>query len=107
MEKCLLLGNGGREAVLAEKLSKGYSIYSVLPYENPSILEAIEASNGKYIIADPFDKELVKQFVLENDIKYCIVSSDNLLKEGLIDLAKELGLKTFRTNIKRSKVRME
>ena len=47
MKKCLLLGNGGREAVIAEFISKGYSLYSVLPYENPSIVEAIETSNGK------------------------------------------------------------
>lgn len=45
MEKCLLLGNGGREAVIAEQLSRGYSIYSILPYENPSIVEYIKQSN--------------------------------------------------------------
>lgn len=45
MKKCLLLGNGGREAVLAENISKGYELYSVLPYENPSIVEYIKQSN--------------------------------------------------------------
>ena len=30
MEKCLLLGNGGREAVIAEYVSKGYSLYSIM-----------------------------------------------------------------------------
>ena len=63
MTKCLLLGNGGREAVPAEYISKGFSLYSVLPYENPSIIDAIEASNGKYIIGSPFDKELVSNFI--------------------------------------------
>ena len=32
MKKCLLLGNGGREAVLAEYISKGYELYTVCPY---------------------------------------------------------------------------
>ena len=50
MEKCLLLGNGGREAVIAENIAKTYSLYSVLPYENPSIVEYVEKSNGKYAI---------------------------------------------------------
>ena len=95
MEKCLLLGNGGREAVIAEQISKKYSLYSVLPYENPSIIEYVENSNGKYIIGSPFDKELVKKFILDEGIEVCVISSDNLLQEGLIDLAKELGLKTF------------
>ena len=95
MEKCLLLGNGGREAVIAENISKKYSLYSVLPYENPSIIEYVKDSNGKYLIGSPFDKELVKKFILEEGIEVCVISSDNLLQDGLIDLAKELGLKTF------------
>ena len=95
MEKCLLLGNGGREAVIAENISKTYSLYSVLPYENPSIVEYIKNSNGKYIIGSPFDKELVKKFIEDEKIEVCVISSDNLLQDGLIDLAKSLGLKTF------------
>ena len=93
--KCLLLGHGGREAVLAEQISKDYSLYAILPYKNPSIIEAVKKSNGKYIIGDAFDKELVKKFIQEEKIEACVVSQDNLLQEGLIDLAKDLGLKTF------------
>ena len=95
MEKCLLLGNGGREAVLAENICKSYALYSVLPYENPSIVEYVKKSNGRYIIGSPFDKELVKKFIEDEEIEVCVVSSDNLLQDGLIDLAKSLGLKTF------------
>ena len=104
MEKCLLLGNGGREAVIAEQISKKYSLYSILPYENPSIVEYIENSNGKYIIGSPFDKELVKKFILDEGIEVCVISSDNLLQDGLIDLAKELGLKTFGPTSKGAKL---
>lgn len=95
MEKCLLLGNGGREAVIAENIAKTYSLYSVLPYENPSIVEYVKKSNGKYIVGSPFDKELVKKFIEDEKIEVCVISSDNLLQDGLIDLAKSLGLKTF------------
>ncbi|MCI8482179.1 MAG: hypothetical protein HFJ27_03745 [Clostridia bacterium] len=104
MKKCLLLGNGGREAVLAEYISKGYSLYSVLPYENPSIVEAIKASNGKYILGSPFDKDLVSNFIKEEGIEACVVSSDNLLQDGLIDLAKSLGLKVFGPTSKGAKL---
>ena len=65
MKKCLLLGNGGREAVLAEQIGKGFAVYAILPYANPSIVAEVEKSKGKYIIGDPFDKELVKKFVKE------------------------------------------
>ncbi len=104
MKKCLLLGNGGREAVIAEYISKGFSLYSVLPYENPSIVEAVKNSGGKYIIGSPFDKELVKNFIEEEKLEICVVSSDNLLQDGLIDLAKSLGLKVFGPTSKGAKV---
>lgn len=104
MKKCLLLGNGGREAVLAEYISKGYSLYSVLPYENPSIVDAIKESGGKYIVGSPFDKELVTKFIRDEEIDTCVVSSDNLLQEGLIDLAKSLGLKVFGPTSKGAKL---
>ena len=104
MEKCLLLGNGGREAVLAEYISKGYSLYTVCPYENPTIIEMVKKSKGKYIVADPFNKEIVANFIKENNIEVCLISSDNLLQDGLIDVARELGLKTFGPTSKGAKI---
>ena len=104
MKKCLLLGNGGREAVLAEYISKGYELYTVCPYENPSIIDCIKKSNGKHIVADPFNKEVVRNFIKENEIDTCVISSDNLLQDGLIDVARELGLKTFGPTSKGAKI---
>ena len=104
MKKCLLLGNGGREAVLAEQIAKGFELYSIMPYVNPSVVQEVEKSRGKYLIGDPFNKELVKEFIEKENIEVCVVSQDNLLQEGLIDLAKELGLKTFGPTSKGAKV---
>ena len=104
MEKCLLLGNGGREAVLAEFISKGYELYTVCPYENPTIIEYVKKSKGKYIVNDPFNKDIIKKFIKENGIEACVISSDNLLQDGLIDVAKELGLKTFGPTSKGAKL---
>lgn len=104
MEKCLVLGNGGREAVLAEYISKGYSLYTVCSYENPSIIEMVKKSGGKYIIGNPFNKETVANFIKENNIEVCLISSDNLLQDGLIDIAKDLGLKTFGPTSKGAKI---
>ena len=64
----------------------------------------MEDSNGKYRIGNPFDKELVTQFVREESIEACVVSQDNLLQDGLIDLARDLGLKTFGPTSKGAKV---
>ena len=104
MERCLLLGNGGREAVLAEYISKEYELYTVCPYENPTIIDYVKKSNGKYIVDDPFNKEIVRKFIQENEIDTCVISSDNLLQDGLIDVARELGLKTFGPTSKGAKI---
>ena len=104
MKKCLLLGNGGREAVLAEAISQGYELYSIMPYENPSISNYVKKSNGKLLIGDPFDKKFVEEFIKTEQIDTCLISSDNLLQDGLIDLAKSLGLKTFGPTSKGAKI---
>ena len=93
--KTLLLGNGAREAVLAEKIAENDELYSIMAYANPSIVKFVENSNGKYIVGDPFNKELVKEFIEENNIEASVVSQDNLLQEGAIDNVKSLGLLTF------------
>lgn len=59
---------------------------------------------GKYIVGSPFDKALVEKFIKEEKIEYCVISSDNLLQDGLIDLAKGLGLKVFGPTSKGSKI---
>ena len=43
-------------------MSQKYELYSVMPYENPSIAEYVKKSNGKFLIGSPFDKEIVKKY---------------------------------------------
>lgn len=93
--KCLLMGCGGREAIIADKLSEEFELYAIISHENPSIIETVEKSGGKYIVDKKYNKEGIKQFIKENEIEYCVVNSDNLLQDGMIDLARECGLKTF------------
>ena len=104
MKKYLLLGNGGREAVMAEHIAKEHNLYAILPYANPSIVEYVEKSGGTYIIGNPFDKELVRKFMKENNIGVCVISSDNLQQEGLNDLALEEGVQTFGATSKGAKI---
>lgn len=93
--KCILLGAGGREAIMAMELSKKFKLYSIMPYENPSIKQAVLKSGGKYLIHSPFDKHVVSQFIDQEKIELFVVNNDDLLEAGLIDLAKSKGLKTF------------
>jgi len=93
--KCLLMGCGGREAVIAKGLAEKFELYAVMNFENISITEYVKQSGGKYLIDAKYDKETIKQFIKENEIKYCVVNSDGLLESGMIDLAKECNMKTF------------
>lgn len=93
--KCLLMGCGGREAIIADKLAEKFELYAVISHENPSIVETVEKSGGKYIVDKKYNKEEIKKFIKDNKIEYCVVNSDNLLQDGMIDLARECGLKTF------------
>lgn len=102
--RCLLLGNGAREAVMAEFLAKGHTLFCVMPYHNQSIIEAVQETGGNYQIGSPYDKETVKQFMIDNKIELCVVNSDSLLEAGLIDVAKELGIKTFGPTKKGAKI---
>lgn len=47
---------------------------------------------------------MVKDFIQKEQIEICVVSSDNLLQDGLIDLAKSLGLKVFGPTSQGSKI---
>ena len=93
--KCLLLGNNGREAIIAEYLSKGYEVYAILPFKNETIVGATEKSGGKYFIGSPTDKDLVRKVIREENIELVFINSDSILEAGLIDTAKEEGTYIF------------
>lgn len=102
--KCIIMGANGREAVIAEKLSEKFEIYAVLSHKNPTIIEIVNKTGGKYLIDKKYNKEKIREFIRNNKIEICFVNSDNLLEQGLIDLAKEMGLKTFGPNREGAKI---
>ena len=102
--KCIILGSGGREAVIAEKLGEKFQMYAILSHKNPSIIEIVEKTGGIYLIDKNYNKTNIKKFIQENKIDICFVNNDNLLEAGIIDLAKELGLLTFGPNREGAKI---
>ena len=55
------------------------------------------------ILAIRNNEEHIKT-IKEKNIEVCLISSDNLLQDGLIDVARELGLKTFGPTSKGAKI---
>lgn len=95
MNKCIVMGNGGREAIIARKLAERFVTYAIMSHKNPSIVESVENSGGKYLVDKEYKIENIKRFIKENNIEFCIVNSDSLLEMGVIDVAREMGLHTF------------
>ena len=73
--------------------------------ENQDIVTLIE-NHHRDVVVDVIREEIdkLRNFIKENEINACVISSDNLLQDGLIDVAKELGLKTFGPTSKGAKI---
>lgn len=93
--KILLLGNGRREAIIASKLIKELTLFLIMPYRNYTIDDCCVRSGGKVFIGSPFDKEFVNKILDEEKIDFCFINNDDLLASGLIDVARNKGIKTF------------
>lgn len=89
--KVLLIGSGGREHAMAVALSK--SIYKPTLYclpGNAGVVDIAELVAGDYM-----DFDFVKSFCLDQAIDFAIVSPDDPLCAGLVDVLEEAGIASF------------
>jgi len=95
--KCLVIGSGGREASIVEKIKEdgGSIIYAYMGHENPGIISATKFTGGKYIVGDTLNGELIKDFAVKNNIEITIISNDNILQAGVVDELKKANIPTF------------
>ncbi len=85
MKRFLIVGSGGRESAFAIKLIEDCILFSVISNKNPTIIDCIKQSGGKYLIGDVSNPQLVTKFAIENNIDYVFVSADDPLANGVID----------------------
>ena len=92
MQKFLVIGNGGREAVFADALSKDAIVYALMGHENPTIVDAVTKTGGSFKIGDINDGSVIADFAIEQKIDYVFVNSDNPLANGVVDqlLARDI-----------------
>jgi len=93
--KCLIVGSGGREASVIEKIKKECSIFAFMSHKNPGIIDAVKFSSGKYIVGDILDNKSICDFAQRNQIDIAFVSNDNVLEAGIVDSLKKVGIPTF------------
>lgn len=92
-EKFLIVGSGGRESSFALNLMQDSEVYAVIDHENPTIIDAVQSSGGKYLIGNSNDPYIVSDFACKYAMDYVFVSSDNALAAGVIDALLEHSIK--------------
>lgn len=85
VNKFLIIGNGAREAIFANKLAIDSIVYAIVSHENPTILDAVTKTGGKLRLGDINDGKIIADFAKENSIDYVFVNSDNPLANGVVD----------------------
>lgn len=95
MRKILLVGSGGREGAFALNIIKDSSVYAVIDHENPTIVDCVTSSDGKYIVANSSDPIVVSQFAIKHNVDYAFVSADNPLANGVVDALLENNIKAI------------
>lgn len=86
MKKILVVGQGGREASIAKKLSFDSTVFSFMGHKNPTILKYVQQTGGQYELGDINNGQLIADFSKRAMIDLVFVNSDNPLAAGVVDI---------------------
>lgn len=86
-----IIGGGGREHAIIKKIKENKSVEKIYAIPGNAGMRA----DAICIDISPTDLENIKNFVIENKIDYCIVSPDDPLVLGLVDILQENGIDCF------------
>ena len=86
-----IIGGGGREHAIIKKIKENKSVEKIYALPGNAGMKA----DAICIDISPTDLENIKKFVMENKIDYCIVSPDDPLVLGLVDILQESGIECF------------
>ena len=86
-----IIGGGGREHAIIKKIKENKTVEKIYALPGNAGMKA----DAICIDISPTDLENIKKFVIENKIDYCIVSPDDPLVLGLVDILQESGIECF------------
>lgn len=86
-----IIGGGGREHAIIKKIKENKSVEKIYAIPGNAGMRA----DAICIDISPTDLENIKNFVIENKIDYCIVSPDDPLVLGLVDILQKNGIDCF------------
>lgn len=94
--KCLVVGSGGREASIVDKLKvEDCIVFAYINHENPGIIDVVNATGGKFFLGNELDGKQIAQFATQNNIELAIVSNDSSLEAGVVDELKKANILVF------------
>ncbi len=86
--RILIVGNGAREHIIAEKLSQDSTILALMSKKNPGIASLAE----DYFLCDIKNPNEVKSWASGKNIDLAFVSPDAVLAAGISDVLADLGI---------------
>lgn len=89
--KILLIGNGAREHIIAEKLAISEKCESLIVF-GKAINPGIEAISDVYHVGDLNDNEAIVKFAAENKPDFAVVGPENPIANGVVDALKNSGI---------------
>ena len=95
MKRFLIVGSGGRESAFALSLIKDSKLYAIIGHANPTIIDCVKQSGGKYLVANTNDPIVVSQFAVTHNIDYAFVNADEPLANGVVDSLLEKKIKAI------------
>ncbi|HVX48024.1 MAG TPA: hypothetical protein VHA05_01575 [Candidatus Saccharimonadales bacterium] len=87
----LLVGNGGREAAIADRLAaEGEAVHVAAQFRNPSLTHAAERSEGQFYQVDSItDPRLIAEVAVASRADLAWVNQDDALANGVIDAIRQ------------------
>ena len=95
IDRFLIAGSGGREAMFAAKLAEDTQLYAVIGHENPLIIQCVKRSGGEYTVGNPSDPDVILDFARKHKIDYAFVNADEPLACGVVDALLKDGIKAI------------
>jgi phosphoribosylamine--glycine ligase len=84
--RTMIVGNGGRESALALRMAEHSEVHAFMGHANPSLVRHAGASGGSHAIGDVCDPRAVAAFAREREIDIAMVSADEPLAAGVVDV---------------------
>ncbi len=92
--KSLIVGHGGREAAIGQRMAESSSLFVFGGHRNPTLDILANETCGELVVGDVCDGPAIAEFASKCGIDIAFVSSDDPLAAGVVDALAAAGIRT-------------